>query len=115
MSKTYITLILLFVAALTAHAQKEANVWYFGHNAGIDFSSGSPKILTDGQIYTDEGVASVCDTSGKLLFYTDGSNIWNAKHQVMPNGSGLLGNFSSSQSAIIIPKIGVQLDTMFLL
>ncbi|MBI1782548.1 MAG: hypothetical protein HYR66_14475, partial [Sphingobacteriales bacterium] len=105
MLKTCITLILVFVFTQIAQAQKEANIWYFGHNAGIDFSNGSPKFLTDGQIYTDEGEASVCDSTGKLLFYTDGSTIWNAKHQVMPNGSGLLGNFSSSQSAIIIPKV----------
>ncbi|MBI1781155.1 MAG: gliding motility-associated C-terminal domain-containing protein [Sphingobacteriales bacterium] len=106
MLKTYTTFILVFISAISGYAQQEANIWYFGHNAGVDFSSGSPKILTDGQINTDEGVASVSDSTGKLLFYTDGSTIWNAKHQVMPNGSGLLGNYSSSQSAIIIPKVG---------
>src|SRR5690606_20622744 len=41
-----------------------------------------------------------------LLFYTDGSTVWNANHVVMPNGTGLLGNSSSAQSAIIIPKPG---------
>ena len=27
---------------------KEGNIWYFGHNAGLDFNSGSPIVLTNG-------------------------------------------------------------------
>ncbi len=86
-------------------AQKEANIWYFGKNAGLDFSSGSPVALNNGQINTYEGVASICDSNGGLLFYTDGEKVWNAQHNLMPNGTGLFGNFSSSQSAIIVPFI----------
>jgi gliding motility-associated-like protein len=86
-------------------AQKEGNIWYFGKNAGLDFSSGNPVALSNGQINTDEGVASICDSNGGLLFYTDGEKVWNAVHTVMPNGTGLFGNFSSSQSAIIVPFI----------
>jgi gliding motility-associated-like protein len=86
-------------------AQKEGNIWYFGKNAGLDFSTGSPVALNNGQINTDEGVASICDSNGALLFYTDGEKVWNAVHTVMPNGTGLFGNFSSSQSAIIVPFI----------
>ncbi len=87
------------------NAQQEASVWYFGRNAGVSFSSSGPTVLSDGQIYTDEGVASICDANGSLLFYTDGTKIWNSQHSIMPNGQGLLGSFSSSQSAIIVPKI----------
>ncbi|RIV53617.1 PKD domain-containing protein [Flagellimonas taeanensis] len=82
----------------------EASVWYFGNKAGLDFRSGTPVALPDGQMETKEGCATISDSSGKLLFYTDGSNIWNRDHQIMPNGSGLLGDTSSSQSAIIVPK-----------
>ncbi|MHB1146904.1 MAG: T9SS type B sorting domain-containing protein, partial [Lutibacter sp.] len=32
--------------------------------------------------------------------------VWNKNHQVMPNGTNLLGNPSSSQSAIIVPHPG---------
>jgi hypothetical protein len=49
-------------------AQKEANIWYFGQYAGLDFSSGNPVTLTNGQINTDEGVAIICDKNGLLLF-----------------------------------------------
>lgn len=86
------------------NAQNEANIWYFGYNAGIDFNSGTAVAITDGQLKTYEGCATICDNLGKLLFYTDGSTIWNAKHNIMPNGSGLLGDVSSTQSAIIVKK-----------
>ena len=87
-------------------AQNEANTWYFGYHAGIDFSSGIPVVLTNGQTQTLEGVASISNSSGQLLFYTNGVSIWNNQHQLMPNGSGLFGGISSTQSAIIVPKIG---------
>lgn len=44
--------------------------------------------------------------TGELLFYTDGVNVWNRFHDVMPNGTGLMGDPSSSQSALIIPAPG---------
>ena len=87
-------------------AQKEANIWYFGFNAGIDFNSGAPVALTNGQIKTLEGCASVADANGNLLFYTDGTTVYNKKHNVMTNGTGLLGDNSSSQSAVVVPLPG---------
>ena len=98
-------LIFIFLSfTLFASAQKESNIWYFGQNAGVDFNSGSPVALTDGQINTLEGCASISDNNGDLLFYTDGMKIYNRNHVVMPNGSGLLGNSSSTQSAIIVKQ-----------
>lgn len=70
----------------------------------MDFNSGSPVALTDGQLYTDEGCATISDSAGQLLFYTDGLTIWNKKHQIMANGTGLLGHSSSTQSATIVQK-----------
>tara|TARA_B100000941_G_scaffold135972_1_gene96400 strand:- start:706 stop:2784 length:2079 start_codon:yes stop_codon:yes gene_type:complete len=100
-----IIFILIFLPAVV-FSQNEANIWYFGENAGIDFNSGSPVALTDGQLYTDEGCATISDTSGNLLFYTDGSTVYDKNHAIMPNGTGLLGNNSSTQSAIIVKKPG---------
>ena len=100
-----IIFILIFLPAVV-FSQNEANIWYFGENAGIDFNSGSPVALTDGQLFTDEGCATISDTSGNLLFYTDGSTVYDKNHAIMPNGTGLLGNNSSTQSAIIVKKPG---------
>lgn len=87
-------------------AQGEAAVWYFGQNAGLDFNSGAPIAITDGQLDTVEGCVTISNSSGDLLFYSDGNNVWDKNHNVMPNGTGLLGDPSSTQSGIIIPKPG---------
>lgn len=101
----YITVVLL-IAPLAAFAQLQASNWYFGFNAGINFDpvTGAVTALTDGQVSTNEGCASISDENGQLLFYTDGSFVYDRSHQIMQNGQGLRGNPSSTQSAIIIPK-----------
>lgn len=98
--------ILLFLQMLVSSAQGEANIWYFGNHAGLDFNSGSPVALTDGQINTQESCGSIADASGQLIFYTDGRSVFARNHTVMPNGTGLLGNESASQSGTIVPKPG---------
>ena len=92
------------VSTSSSGSGNEGNFWYFGQNAGLDFNSGSPVALTDGQLNTNEGCASISDNNGNLLFYTDGMTVYNKNHTIMPNGTGLLGNSSSTQSAIIIKK-----------
>ncbi len=87
-----------------ANAQKEANVWYFGANAGIDFNSGTPKAITNGKMFASEGCASICNAEGRLLFYSDGVNVWDSTHKQMPNGDDLKGSASSTQSIVIVPK-----------
>lgn len=85
-------------------AQKEANNWYFGENAGISFNYGSPVALTNGKLFTYEGCATISNSNGRLLFYTDGISVWDSTHKVTPNGTALKGNYSSTQSAIIVPR-----------
>lgn len=93
-------------------AQKEVNVWYFGGGqlfanqmkcGGIDFNLSPPPALEDGKLATREGVSSMCDKQGKLLFYTDGITVFDATHDTMPNGTELKGSQTSTQSAIIVP------------
>ncbi len=98
--------ILLFLLAFSpkSDAQKQANNWYFGNQAGINFNTIPPQPITGGNIQSWEGCASISDELGKLLFYTNGKTIWNAKHKIMQNGTGLLGDTSSTESAIIIPQ-----------
>ena len=38
------------------------------------------------------------------MFYTDGTSVYNSNNDIMLNGDDLLGNFSSTQSALIIPN-----------
>lgn len=92
----------------TLSAQHEFDNWYFGSNAGVSFVSGSPVNLTGGQISTNEGCSSISDGTGNLLFYTDGQTVYDKNHAVMPNGTGLLGDWSSTQSALIVSDPGNQ-------
>jgi len=102
-----ILILFLFSLSFSLIAQKEANIWYFGEFAGIDFNSGAPVVLNDGQLDTNEGCATISDHDGNLLFYTDGINVFNKNHTLMPN-TGLIGHSSSTHSGIIVPYPGNQ-------
>ncbi|MBK8847890.1 MAG: hypothetical protein IPO27_15720 [Bacteroidetes bacterium] len=97
--------VILLICQISA-AQNLTNIWHFGRFAGLDFNSGAPVSINGGLTYTDEGTATICDGNGQLLFYSDGLTVWNKLHQIMPNGTGLLGGTSSTQSAIIVPAVG---------
>lgn len=105
-TKLSFSVYMLLMFPMVFWGQLESANWYFGNFAGINFSSGSPIVLTDGAMATIEGCATISGANGNLLFYTDGQNVYNANHVLMPNGSNLLGGVSSSQSAIIVPKPG---------
>jgi gliding motility-associated-like protein len=85
-------------------SQSESNYWYFGNKAGLKFNTLPPVAVTDGQINSYGGSATISDNAGNLLFYTDGVKIWAKNHTVMPNGSGLMGNYYATQSALIVPR-----------
>lgn len=103
-----IFLYILFLSFVGSYSQQQASNWYFGENAGIQFdtNSGTVNSVDGGQLFTREGCSSISDIDGNLLFYTDGSTVYTSVHTVMRNGSGLLGDESSTQSAIVIPKPG---------
>ncbi|MGB1210298.1 MAG: T9SS type B sorting domain-containing protein [Lacinutrix venerupis] len=105
MKKIVLILTTLLYCAIS-NAQKEASNWYFGDNAGINFNLDTNTVtaISNGQLATDEGCTSISDSNGNLLFYTDGRTVYNSNHAIMPNGTGLKGDPSSTQSAIIIPK-----------
>ncbi|MEX1241396.1 MAG: gliding motility-associated C-terminal domain-containing protein [Cyclobacteriaceae bacterium] len=109
----YIALLIIFNFATCAFAQKQGYVWYFARQLGLDFNTTPPNVLLDGQIdHTvdpnghTEGTASIASANGELLFYANGYSIWNRKHEIMKNGSGLVGHPSSTNGAVIIPMPG---------
>lgn len=108
----YFVFSFVMIFAFELSAQKQANWWYFGNKAGLDFNTMStathpiPMGMANGGMNTTEGCAAISDVNGNLLFYTDGIRVWDARHIVMPNGSGLMGNSSSTQSGVIVPDPG---------
>jgi gliding motility-associated-like protein len=95
-----------FLIYSTTFSQGEANWWYFGQNAGLNFPFGPPVAVLGGTLNTMEGVAAASTGAGNLMFYTDGMTVRNSIHAVMGNGNGLLGNASSTQSAIVVQRPG---------
>ena len=128
MKKLYLNILLLFVFSNNLYAQGENNFWYFGNNAGINFSNGSQTIVPTVDynatgistsfggcdsysggisIYPDTGgSATVSKADGTLLFYTDGERIYNKLHQQMSGQQPLYPyeGLDSKQSAIIFPN-----------
>lgn len=56
----------------------------------MDFFNGSPSISYDSlQMDFNHTFSDICDTSGNLLFYTNGFYIADATHDTMLNGPGI--------------------------
>ncbi|MDZ7741823.1 MAG: PKD domain-containing protein [Bacteroidota bacterium] len=104
--RTILSLFVLLTIYTYSFAQNQANIWYFGEYAGIDFNGANPVPLLNSAMDQNEGCATISDENGNLLFYTDGSTVWNSNHDIMMNGTGLLGHPSATQSAVIVPHPG---------
>lgn len=103
-------MVVLAIFGKHVHAQLQASQWYFGEHAGLDFTC-DPPVAMKGETSVVEGTASIADRNGKLLFYSDGSQIWNKKHAVMQNGDHIATSCrafpgSGTQSCIIVPQPG---------
>lgn len=87
MKKFYIT-ILTALLPMLVFSQGENDNWYFGGNAAVNFSNPAlPAALTNSQMPLTAVSGSVSDSSGQLLFYTNGNKVYSRDHQVMQNGT----------------------------
>jgi gliding motility-associated-like protein len=77
----------------TAFTQNFNNIWIFGEHGGINFNYNPPVGIKNAPVSTYNGIdplssknpyvnytSSICDSSGNLLFYTDGISVWNNKN-----------------------------------
>ncbi|HRN37808.1 MAG TPA: gliding motility-associated C-terminal domain-containing protein [Flavobacteriales bacterium] len=92
----------LFVA-LSAAAQGIYDHWNFGRFCALGMGTNPPSILPGSAMNTREGVVTVSNASGDLLCYSDGVQVWDRTNAQMPNGFGLFGHHSSTQSALVVP------------
>lgn len=98
----------LFVVALILQpvigfCQLESNNWYFGDSASVTFSSGVPQYTLNGKLSSYESGSSISDSSGNLLFYSSGYEIWNRDHEIMTGGEYLnLGGITSYTQGVLI-------------
>jgi hypothetical protein len=102
---TIVTAFIFIILPIAANAGlnlRTAN-WNFGDHAWLDFTSGTPVSKSGSALSTWDGCSGASDKDGNLLFYTDGMTVYNRNHKAMPNGKGMLGHISSSQSGFILP------------
>jgi hypothetical protein len=92
---------LIFSTEVILAQGKENDNWYFGYYAGVNFAGSTPVALTDSQMFAHEATGTASDGSGKLLFYTNGADVYNREHQLMLNGAGLKGHDSAEQLVIV--------------
>jgi gliding motility-associated-like protein len=90
-----------------AVASHEADRWFFGQNAGLDFRPQDPiPDLTNFLINVPTSPAVMADSMGNILFFTDGIKVWDRTGGLMPNGDGLHGFVGYTMPVLIVPKPG---------
>ena len=117
-------LFFIFIVAtkiLSGQESRRDNIWMLGINndttipkSAINFNSGTAdtfSFIRSMSIFITN--ASICDTNGQLLFYTNGNYVSNRLHQMMPGTAGFNpGDHTTStypygngivQGAMIIP------------
>jgi hypothetical protein len=103
---TYVILLFFLLQSITCYSQYDSPGnynWAYGLNGGLNFVNGtSPAVFTT-SIYSNEAAAAVSDESGNLLFYTDGTTIWDRNHNIMPNGDTLTRIIDPNQRPGIPP------------
>ena len=102
---------------LSGYCQNVSNInnhWIFGNSNHLDFVTDPPTtsvlpILLD----NNEQSSAIADGMGNLLFYlgtpasnTTQINVYDANNNIMPNGSGIMGDYSSTMGALIIQMPG---------
>jgi gliding motility-associated-like protein len=101
----------LLLYSINNYAQRGKH-WYFADSAALRFDANSIMSL-DNSVLSDPQLSLSCitmsDTSGNLLFYSNGIDVWNKQHQIMANGGSLsnvpnLGNRVGQAIAIPMPN-----------
>ncbi|HMJ67284.1 MAG TPA: gliding motility-associated C-terminal domain-containing protein [Cyclobacteriaceae bacterium] len=110
----YVGLGMLLLTGVESYAQTNTlakHNWYFGNTSrSIKFNrvTNAASLITNKAVPFGIGGSAVATDrgNGNLLFYTDGSRIYDANHNLMLGGSGLNGNTTANQPVAICPVPG---------
>ena len=110
MKRIFLLLLLLFAQQNLVYSQKEGYIGIFGEGVGLDFNPTPPEVFLPqyqaGENFdSDEGSAAISDKNGNLLFYTNGTTVWNQQHRIMSNGTKIYskGTTHSTTQVLIVP------------
>src|SRR5258706_15241667 len=115
---TAIILLSAFVST-SVLGQGQANVWYVGNGAGLDFATVPPTVLQDGNAglytFTGEGVGAICNASGTLLFYTNGNIVYNKNHVAMTMERGCMETVLQCKRVLLFQRLAAPLNIILFL
>lgn len=100
--------LLLFSLSVTVGQEVMETRWYFGNSAeNLIFDRNGRDVYLQTDQFTPFGASgSVTITdqfTGNLLFYTDGVNVYDASHSLVPAGAGLNGNPAINVPVVTCP------------
>lgn len=108
MKKIYFISLFCIFFVISKGQKEYTNNWVFSDSIKLNFSTSNPSATKVDGFSCLEGSSSISDNLGNILFYFDGSTVWNANNEVMLNGIGLFGGYSTTQSSIIIKIKGFE-------
>ncbi len=109
MKKEIFAAAIVILFSLSALAQEISyNNWAIGNGGGLSFQNGN-LIQFQSQMACQDMGSTVSDATGNLLFYCNGTTVYNKNHAVMANGTGLLGDITGGHAALIL----IQPETKF--
>ncbi len=111
------TALVLFLFVLPLQAQEptpcdyryplEASNWRFGKGAGLVFTEeGVEAVNINTPSVIRNGTASISNTQGNLIFYSDGIHLWTGSNHLLQGTNDLQGNSEATQSALFVPQPG---------
>lgn len=82
-------IISLLIVVEHCNAQPQSSYWYFGDRAGLHFNNNLAECDTNNVMSAIGECATISDSLGNLLFYTQGTRVWNRLGEYMPHGDSI--------------------------
>ena len=70
MHRFFLIIICFFVSL--CNAQLQNSKWYFGANAGLDFATSPPTLITNTNVNTSGGMSSISNAAGNQAYHIFG-------------------------------------------
>jgi large repetitive protein len=102
-TSSYLLCLFFLFTSLLLHAQDYSGyTWYLG-NRVVEFnrSNTTPTGTASPVPLAGPGAVVADPANGDVLFYTDGTTIYDVSNQAMPNGSGLTAGTSLNQPVVV--------------